>query len=453
MKLEGHSQLQRNALSVLTDVLSRCAQHRLPVGLLRPKPLVAEETIYGDYDLFCAPGALHQLIQSFCMAARERGVSLHLVQAREAKSELRIWGPTDGDGLSVEVWTRIELTMRDLQGSSGPAFLNVEDFEPHICFSSQSASLESAPASLIYLTHLYHKNKDLAHSEVRRRLEWYRTQLTSDVKRTAGNRTDTHYAALKLLSSLSDPSELAEASYRALEQLQVLGIKPHVERLRGLRKKLWRRHQQRPRRARHPVVAVVGPDGTGKSTVLQAVADACQHITFGVMRFKKFFRKYRILSRYTKSRGRGVARNVQEERLSSWISLLALLRLTVLRVTGWTPGIWIIDRYFYDYYFLGLRDSAVHGHRKTFFARFIAGFVPRPAVLVVCHCPESMREERKPGELSAESAALLYDTYISQITEKKVTEMLFFSTAGPLDETQNAASYICTLIDKLGAKR
>lgn len=446
------SETQTAALSVLKETLRRCAERRLSVGLLRPKPLSPSEAAHGDFDLFCAPPVLRYLIATFCSIAREQTVTLYLEHTRPAKWVLRLSASPGSVRIVVEIWTRIELTLA-AGNSCKPAFLRIAELEPHIQYSSESASLKPVAAALVYVTHLYHKNKDLEHPEVRARLKWYRNELSRDLSPIDGDRLGVQPAeVLELLSVLGTGNPISELSGRASVLLRKHGVRPRAQLLFTLRKKLWRRHQERPRRSHHPIVAIVGPDGTGKTTVLQMVADRCPDLDVEITRFKKLFRNYPLLAKFTKSRARGETRNVVEERLSTWISALAVLRLRVARVVRRTPALWLLDRYFYDYYYRGLRDHNMPRHRKTLFARVMGGMVPRPAALIVCHCPEQQRLERKPHELTSESAALLYATYVAQVSPSRVNKLLFLSTAGTLEDTGIRTALICDLLHELKPK-
>lgn len=166
-------------------------------------------------------------------------------------------------------------------------------------------------------------------------------------------------------------------------------------------------------------VAVVGPDGSGKTTLIDAAQASAIGRRYRFKRFKRYFRRLLFHVR------RGTDRNDLEERLLWLILPLAWCTFTLSRV--W-PGVrpMVLDRYFYDYFVRNVRDPQRPLQRIAAY-RWCTALSPRPERLVVAACPGEIVHARKaemlPGHVDA-----LYRMYLDQIVQARVPRTLFCHT-------------------------
>ena len=421
------------AIAVLTAAFDGAAQAELTFGLLRPKELTAEAARRGDYDCFCSLRAWRAVLGFFFEAAREHGAHVLVERGRPHKWVLRIMSDLSPVTVLVEVWTTLELTLPGGRRAFLPASA--------LARFTHDGSLAPSVAAAIYLTHLRHKRKDLASGEVRERLGYYagavRGSEEAPGSRGFGASTvapgdapgEALAAQLERLLDTSPgeaPRAIREASDAAVGMLKEAGVRIQRDPLLRMRNRLMSVRRRTRGLRRHPIISVLGPDGSGKTTVVDTLFARHGFRRVRVFRFKVLFR---VLFRRLK----GGKQNLLEERRSSLCNFIAFWVLAAARVLYLAPEKWIIDRYFYDYYYRGIRNRRKPVLERTSFARHLARVVPKPELIVVCHCPESLRLERKPKELRSESAEHLYAIYLDQIASGHARSAFFYSTATPLE--------------------
>ncbi|MFA7436798.1 hypothetical protein [Castellaniella sp.] len=167
-------------------------------------------------------------------------------------------------------------------------------------------------------------------------------------------------------------------------------------------------------------VAVVGPDGSGKTTLIDAALASPVGAGYRFKRFKRYFRRVLFHVR------RGTTRNDLEERLLWVILPLAWLTFSVSRGLFGRGSPVVLDRYFYDYFVRHVRDPHRPLERVTAYG-FWSAMVPRPERLVVAACPAEVVHARK-GEMTIGHIHALYQVYCDQILRARVPRTLFCHT-------------------------
>lgn len=167
-------------------------------------------------------------------------------------------------------------------------------------------------------------------------------------------------------------------------------------------------------------MAVVGPDGSGKTTLIDAALASPLGRHYRFKRFKRYFR--RVLFHVRK----GTDRNDLEERLLWLILPLAWLTFSLSRGLFGPGSPLVLDRYFYDYFAHHLRDPARPMARVAGYG-FWSAVAPRPARLVVAMSPAAVVHARK-AEMTVDHIQALYRLYCEQIARARVPRTLFCHT-------------------------
>ena len=402
--------------------------------MLRPKELTESSAKHGDYDLICDPRGYTTLLATLFRHVRAEGALMIVDRTKPRKTIVRVWRASVDNKVLIEIWTHLEIRFPGFL-REGTGYIPAALVASHIVEDEQSIPvLAPLAGSLVYITHLYHKTKDRSDPDVQSRMSYYASALdTAPADATRGSeRNDTEAVYLQartLLRHVIDGRPLHSASREALEQLKRMGIKPERGYFARIERLLWRIRRRVTRNKKPNMVAFVGPDGTGKSTVLRDLTQRLSDNRIFTVRFKSFYRYFLPVSYLMKRAAKkpGVKRNVAEEKYSSLMCTIALPTVLALRILL-RRRVWLVDRYFYDYYYKGIRAKNATRFDYTLFATLFSRLVPRLHAMVVLHCPESQRQARKPRELRTDAAERLYDTYIQQIAKNRVRTALFVST-------------------------
>lgn len=367
----------------------------IPFVLLRHRELSPSEMFQGDYDFLIddrdTPRFLKVLMTS--LADRRHLFLLHNPGHPLAhKSTVRIFDPVAGKFVTLEFWHEFVTRERPIMGA-----LRWKDLEWAIEETGRGRELRSDVGALLYLIHLGAKQKDRESPLVGERLRRYSEEIAeldgplAEAARTliddiAANHIDLKRAYPRAVSVLAEHVGLH--GKRSAARLQLRSALVDYPRVIA-------------RRASRRSVAVVGPDGSGKSTLVAALLE---HAPTGSVRpkvFKRFFRDrlvYKVLIRLRVGRNRE-KRNVWDEKMGAWLVLFALppYLMTMIRRHKETL---VLDRYFYDFLMVGIRSPDEPRGRKPLRHKLLP-FVPRPGIVLNAladHSETTGRRDALPRE-------------------------------------------------------
>lgn len=294
---------------------------------------------------------------------------------------------------------------------------------------------------------MYHKEKDINSEEVRWRINYYLEYL-QNIKENSLYETESLSATLALFSSITEGGSLKNASSKAVKLLKAYNVSGKYGFTVRTKRVLWRLWQYKRNHVLHPIITVVGPDGTGKTSTIHLLKNHCLDLRkerFRSFRFKSMFRLLYPLSWWVRliMNKTNQKRNIVEERFSSAVSSVAFLMITAAYCIILRKEKWLVDRYFYDYYYLGIRNKNEDRPYKTLFSKLFSRIVPRPWLLIVCHCPEQERQTRKPRELRTASANKLYKTYIQQTLKDRALKSVYMSSYYPINDSPKLITQLC----------
>lgn len=167
-------------------------------------------------------------------------------------------------------------------------------------------------------------------------------------------------------------------------------------------------------------IAIIGPDGSGKTTLIDGIKASGIGGAFKFKRFKRYFRRVLFYMR------RNTERNQLDQQL---IWLILPLSWVTFVITNLLPGYskpTLLDRYFYDYMVRNVR-SKDHKLSKVRFYDWWTRHIPRPKKLIVAYCQPEIIHQRKQ-EMTADAIYRLYQVYLDQIVNGQLDSVLFCHT-------------------------
>ncbi|ARP90810.1 hypothetical protein CAL14_11365 [Bordetella genomosp. 9] len=394
--------------AVLRVLIESGETGRLPWVMLRPRGHDGDGIFGGDFDFLIDGERFDEILRTVYSVCQEAGVSFIVRQAAPFKRQIELLDD-GGRRVTLELWTQAELRVQGSRGHmtrGGVAYAAYEALDP----AGRLALLAA-----LFVLHLHHKKKDLRLALVRERLSYFAN---------AAHGVPGLRVALDGL--LSGEMDLDAARHVAMAFLNERGVPVLPPATIAARRLAWRL-----RRALHwpawRTVAVVGPDGSGKSALIDDLQASPEGRGFRFKRFKRLFRK--PLFYWGKE-----PRNVREEKRLWLVLPVAWGAFTLLQLfTGWRRPL-LLDRYFYDYFVRNVRVGAGAPLRRIAAYPLCSALTPPPQRLVVASCPAQVIHTRKQ-EMTADAIAAMYEVYLDQVRRGMLPATLFCHTGGSREQS------------------
>jgi hypothetical protein len=403
---------------------------RIQILALRPKYTPTMESNFeGDFDFIIEKQDFNIIIEIIYGLCKKRGINFTLNQEAMNKKRFEFFIHNKKDRcLILEFWTAVEFTYHKKR----------KFFSAKTIFSSINHNKISKPEllSLVYITHLFHKNKNIFSEENRYRFGVFLKNLSNE-KLVLRNEVPG------LLKEIQNKKlTIAEANSRALKLLNYIGIEGSngfSKKVKTVIKRSWNAviHLKR-------IVPIVGPDGVGKGSISEkSLAELKGWTPF---RFKSIFRVikpyrfifYKILSLiFLFSRKKPPNSDIQprnwiDESLSHYIFLAAFCTIRFLFLLKPTKRI-LLDRYFLDYFGSPIRYLGDNRYpKKIRLYKLLFFLTPVPKNMVFLGCTDASLTARK-DELPIISVHFLEELYIEFMVEKEVPNSLFISTENSIN--------------------
>jgi hypothetical protein len=401
---------------VLETLIELGQTGRIPWVMLRPRTVDARDAFEGDFDFMVDGRRFDEVLRIVFSECQAAGVSFVLRQLSAFKRQIELLDE-HARCVTIELWTHAEFRTRDRRGHLTRAAVNYEAYE------KLDAEARCALLAALFLLHLHHKDKDLDAPLVRQRIQHF--------ARLAGGEPALGQALDELQSGSRDTGRARQA---ALDFLRRRGIAIESP---------WRILAKRMRWAVATAVhwpswrttAVVGPDGSGKSALIDDIRHGPLGKAFRFQRFKRFFRRPLF---YLAQRE---PRNVRDEKMLWLILPVAWVYFSLSRLfTGWRRPL-VLDRYFYDYFVRNVRSDTLPFRRIAAYG-LCSALTPRPQRLIVASCPADVIHQRKL-EMTQPAIVAMYDMYLDQVHRGRLPLTLFcYTGASPALSRRHVAAFL-----------
>jgi len=411
-----------SCVRVLRTLIESGETGDLPWVLLRPRDTDDASVFDGDYDFLIDGGRFGEILNFIFLTCQKAGISFIVRQKSAFKRQIELLDPASGR-VTLELWSHAEFRIRPAHGHFTRAALrySVYDAMPR----DRRASLLAA----LFVLHLHHKQKDPQSALVRSRLDFFLGQpglapelsdALGGIKTGAFDLREAHACAMAYLRAQGVP---IESPWRVL-MMRFRGSVRNVLTWPGLR-----------------AIAIVGPDGSGKTALINGVKRGPNARRFRFQRFKRFFRRPLV------HMFRSEPRNVRDEKMLGLILPVAWLYFSLSRwLTGWARPV-VLDRYFYDYFVRNVRSDSQPLQRIGAY-NLCTALAPRPIRLVIASCPVEIIHRRKT-EMTQASIGLLYDVYLDQVVRAGIPETLCCHTGGPLEISNSQVAHFLRPLPRL----
>lgn len=396
--------------------------------LLRPKYIPSEEAYFkGDVDFLIKKEEFESIFKILYEKCKNEGINFIFIQKFTNKKKFHFFiKDQQSTSITIEFWTAIEFTKNN----------KLHIFEAENIFESIENKLlsKSEILVLIYITHLYHKQKDVFSQENQYRFKEFFIQLKKN------NSTEGEVVFQLLNKIKNEEITLLKANKQAIKLLSKAKIKYKkvvFPVFQLYRKALWNKIFHL-----HNTIPVVGPDGVGKGIVSEKSLTKLKNRTS--FRFKDLYRmrifyKHIILRFFNP---KDLKKNKLDEKLGYYIFIISSLSIYVLPIYLRGKKV-LLDRYYLDYYATPIRYLKKEQKPKKLKGyNSILYLTPIPKKMIFMGCKNQSLVERK-NELSQTAVDYLQNLYIEFILKKKIPETLFISTENKVEISAKAMKGFC----------
>lgn len=433
------------ALEALASALGALRQAGTPLILLRERAFDAETAADGgDYDLLAPSQSLPGTVTTLVEALLEWPVSVRIHAAKPEK-RLIVLHDADGKSLQMDLWREQAL---EASSAGRPGRVVHESLASSCSLDARTGNVLRLPPWLevaLYLCHLLDKKKELTAPGVQARLKHYEN-LSPNPDGNAPAATSALRPALAAIAARRmDAIEAARLGHAVLAEAGL------ITRLAGAGERApwwWRRRWRSVTRrlGAGPVIAVQGPDGAGKTTIIEALmqmpragdADPGRPRLEPVV-FKRLYRKsifrwlYKGVRKLRRLRNRTEPKEVVETALSPFLFIGALVNYRLLRLFTRKRQGALFDRFFSDLLVTNRKsDSADLTFTRA--ARLLAPLAPRAdlAVLLAAH-PEVLRSRK--AEMTVANASAYLRLLTRYHVHRPPSDFLVLRTDIPLERS------------------
>ncbi|MFT6364562.1 MAG: thymidylate kinase [Planctomycetota bacterium] len=384
----------------------------------------------GDYDFFVDEKDIEAFLAHLHKRAAANCLPLLICRQKREKAKVTLFSRDGADSILMDLWIRLEV--KDPKRRSRRHIM-ARDIVPHLEVRDGVMYLAPRIEALFYISHLFTKSKDLRAVQVRERLGHYAQTMVDqpDIR--------------DLFDRLIQGGELESAAAEANGRLVCMGILrprlsgPHAgkdlatylgDRLYKLRRKLV---------AKRKFIAVVGPDGVGKTTLIQA---ACSCLAKGGrdFRFKKLYRHatlYKLLfpglrRKYNRAAGMALEKNQIDDKAGSFIFWMAWYRYFLLALLRLRKPLTLVDRYYFE---LLIQDLRFQEKLPTLRPRWrsMLNRVPMPRMVLHLDAPNEVIASRNE-ELRSEGVDAYRTQMFAMAQKRGVPFYLYLNTSNSVEQ-------------------
>tara|TARA_B100000768_G_scaffold181304_1_gene203745 strand:- start:2507 stop:3796 length:1290 start_codon:yes stop_codon:yes gene_type:complete len=395
-------------------------EDQIQILSLRPKlNSTLQSNFDGDFDFLIRETDFQKVLEILYDLSKNLGINFELNQRAQNKKLFTFFiEDIDALSLTLEFWINIEFSCKKKR-----FFFSGQDIYDAIEFYNTSAF---EILSLLFITHLNHKNKNIDSEENIFRFEFFLNNLSKE------NQTPQNLNTISLLQKTRDKLlTKQDANIRALKILNNYQIKDSSSFIQMLTYFKYRIRNKFLNLKK--ITPIIGPDGVGKGSVSEK--SLIKLTKWSSFRFKQLYRLklfYRLrLSLLANSKKE--PKNKSDEKIGYYIFIVAFLIIRALCILK--SNRILLDRYFTDYFASPIRYLAKNkSPAKLGFYKSLLFFTPVPNHTVFLGCSDASLISRK-NELPIISVDYLQKLNCEFIVYKKAPKVLFISTENQTDIT------------------
>lgn len=434
----------KSAVEIFECVLERARTKKLPLISLRPKEISEMVSYEGDYDYYLPPAYMNELFQIVFDLAVEEKTSFTVNRYKHGKAVVVLHNRSDNRSIFLEIWNM--LSVKDPYKKT-IRYIYPDQLANHIVFDANDvASFSLDIEALYYLSHLYTGGKKISTPLVGYRISYYEAALSQ-----IGSVYAKWYQ--QLAEGTIDIKRAAHLANMELVEKEVLFLRHFVPVIQETKTKLASSLNRLKRQwlRRLNTIPVVGPDGVGKTTFIEAVLKKTTHKA-GYFRFKKLFRSsplYRIafpiLQRVLKKEvnDKFIGKTEVDDRYASIVFVNALLMFPFRLIsTVLTGRLMLVDRYFHDYLLTNIRlNTGKAGLRANW--KMLLHWIPQQYWFIHLDASTEIILSRK-GELNADGIASYRNDIFKAYLEKPFMIYTYLNTEAT---SEQCSDLIATVAD------
>lgn len=446
------------ALEALKQALKALRANGMPLILLRERSFDAKTAVEpGDYDFLLPDEAFEEALEVWHLKIMETKTSCHVAFNKPEKRSVTLFGPKSKETIQLDFWREQRIDV-PRGGRRDTRVLRYSSLLPHTSAADDVLRIAPWLEFVIYCAHLFEKKKDLGAAGVKERLRRYGSTDFSASACPPELSRELAGMCERLLGGSMETQSAAAASTRILESLGLIAAKPS----RGERARWWlkRRARSLARRLGAPPVAVVqGPDGSGKTAIIQSALEAAERGSAKIARplepvvFKRLYRHslfrplYKTVRKLRRLRDREEPKEVVEAALSPFLFLGALLNYRLKQLFGRRKKIYLFDRFFSDLLVTNRKDPAATLEFSGSYPvlKRLAPAVDCVALLVA----NSEVLQGRKGEMSEGNALRYTQLMAAHYTKDPPWNLLLLRTDIPIERS---VDIFLQLIERIGAR-
>ncbi len=411
--------------------LREAAEAGIAFAQIRHRDMTEEVALSpGDFDFFVDEKGIEAFLAHLQSCAAASCLPLLICRQKREKAKVTLFSRDGVNSILLDLWVRLEV--KD-PAKRGRPHLMSRDVLPHLEIRDGAMRMTPRLEALFYISHLFTKSKDLGADQVQARLAHYAQSMAGEPDVRA------------LLDRLILGEKLKSVAAEANGQLIKMGLlRPRfggayagADLTSYLGDRLYK--GSRKLVAKRKFIAVVGPDGVGKTTLIQA-ACACLAQGGSYFRFKKLYRHatlYKLLfpllqRRHNRAADTPLIKNQVDDKAGSFTFWIAWYRYFLLAALGFRKPITLVDRYYFELLIQDLRFKkklpALRPRWRSMLKR-----VPMPRMVLHLDAPNEIIADRN-DELRPEGVDAYRTQMFAMAQKRRVPFYLYLNTSNSVEQ-------------------
>lgn len=418
---------------IIENILLNDRQYRLI--LLRHKEISIDELLIDDLDLLIA----HNDFDHFLLALQNEVVktNCHLLirRSKPIKYDIQIISKDFGRSIKIDLWLAFD------QAGPKKTYLIFEDFESKIFLQEGNIwRLQSTLEFLLYVQHLFAKEKNLSSPSVSKRIDYY-IQSLARAKHTDSNKLIR--IALDILETQKITSEVHEiinkllSSELSLKKARFKCVNGPLRRMENYIKKVLSFFISMC--PKYNAIGIIGLDGVGKTSLIGEIVgnDKINRVvrSFHPLVGKHLYRRA-FLFRGIYKINRSTLR-LKMEKVDELLGTIAFLTsyINFLNLQGFhdrkDKKVAIFDRFLPDFLYVGRKGN----HPSvSLFGKLINRCLPYSAKIIHLTLPYENLVLRKK-EISRKAYSHYLETMLLMYAKRLKVDYLLLNNAGTIDDS------------------